>query len=52
MDAARIGSITPWLKTAHLAEAFNVEVAPHFLMELHASRSSHGPVETLQICLM
>lgn len=37
VDAARIGGITPWLKVAHLAEAFNVAVAPHFLMELHVS---------------
>jgi L-alanine-DL-glutamate epimerase-like enolase superfamily enzyme len=36
-DASRIGGITPWLKTAHLAEAFNVAVSPHFLMELHVS---------------
>ncbi|MGR4000328.1 MAG: mandelate racemase/muconate lactonizing enzyme family protein [Alphaproteobacteria bacterium] len=35
VDAARIGGITPWLKVAHLAEAFNVSVCPHFLMELH-----------------
>jgi L-alanine-DL-glutamate epimerase-like enolase superfamily enzyme len=35
VDVARIGGITPWLKTAHLAEAFNVAVCPHFLMELH-----------------
>ena len=37
VDVARIGGITPWLKVAHLAEAFNVKVAPHFLMELHVS---------------
>ncbi|MEO1249586.1 MAG: mandelate racemase/muconate lactonizing enzyme family protein [Pseudomonadota bacterium] len=37
VDVARIGGITPWLKVAHLAEAFNVPVCPHFLMELHAS---------------
>ncbi len=37
VDVARIGGITPWLKAAHLAEAFNVAVAPHFLMELHVS---------------
>jgi len=37
VDVARIGGITPWLKVAHLAEAFNVAVAPHFLMELHVS---------------
>ena len=36
VDVARIGGITPWLKVAHLAEAFNVPVCPHFLMELHA----------------
>lgn len=34
-DVARIGGITPWLKVAHMAEAFNVMVCPHFLMELH-----------------
>lgn len=37
VDVARIGGITPWLKVAHLAEAFNVAVCPHFLMELHVS---------------
>jgi L-alanine-DL-glutamate epimerase-like enolase superfamily enzyme len=37
VDAARIGGITPWLKVAHLAEAYDVAVAPHFLMELHVS---------------
>ena len=36
-DAARIGGITPWLKAAHLAEAFNLSICPHFLMELHVS---------------
>jgi L-alanine-DL-glutamate epimerase-like enolase superfamily enzyme len=36
-DVARIGGITPWLKTAHLAESFNVAVCPHFLMELHVA---------------
>ncbi|MDX6702829.1 MAG: hypothetical protein QOF26_3055 [Baekduia sp.] len=37
VDVARVGGITPWLKVAHLAETFNVSVAPHFLMELHVS---------------
>ena len=37
VDVARIGGITPWLKTAHMCEAFNVSVCPHFLMELHVS---------------
>lgn len=42
-DVARIGGITPWLKTAHLAEAFNVKVAPHFLMEVHVSLCAAVP---------
>ena len=37
VDAARVGGITPWLKTAHTAETFNLPVCPHFLMELHVS---------------
>lgn len=36
-DVARIGGITPWLKVAHLAEAHNLHICPHFLMELHVS---------------
>ncbi|MDT1060998.1 mandelate racemase/muconate lactonizing enzyme family protein [Paracoccus sp. CPCC 101403] len=36
-DVARIGGITPWLKVAHLAEAHNLMICPHFLMELHVS---------------
>jgi L-alanine-DL-glutamate epimerase-like enolase superfamily enzyme len=43
VDCARIGGITPWLKVAHLAEAFNVPVCPHFLMELHVSLSAAVP---------
>lgn len=43
VDVARIGGITPWLKVAHLAEAFNVDVCPHFLMELHVSLSAAVP---------
>ncbi len=42
-DVARIGGITPWLKVAHLAEAFGVPAAPHFLMELHVSLSAAVP---------
>ncbi|MEP3437302.1 MAG: mandelate racemase/muconate lactonizing enzyme family protein [Hoeflea sp.] len=37
VDAGRIGGITPWLKVAHAAEAFDIPVCPHFLMELHVS---------------
>lgn len=43
VDVARIGGITPWLKTAHLAESFNVAVCPHFLMELHVSLCAAVP---------
>jgi len=38
-DVARVGGITPWLKIAHLCEAYDVELAPHFLMELHVNIS-------------
>jgi L-alanine-DL-glutamate epimerase-like enolase superfamily enzyme len=43
VDVARIGGITPWLKVAHLAEAFDVAVCPHFLMELHVSLAAAVP---------
>ena len=36
-DVGRIGGITPWLKVAHAAEAFDIPICPHFLMELHVS---------------
>jgi L-alanine-DL-glutamate epimerase-like enolase superfamily enzyme len=42
-DVARIGGITPWIKVAHLAEAFDVPVCPHFLMELHVSLCAAAP---------
>jgi L-alanine-DL-glutamate epimerase-like enolase superfamily enzyme len=43
VDVARIGGITPWLKVAHMAEACNLTVAPHFLMELHVSLCGAAP---------
>jgi len=43
VDVARVGGITPWLKVAHLAECHNLAVAPHFLMELHASLTAAAP---------
>ena len=43
MDVARIGGITPWLKVAHLAEAYNLPVCPHFLMELHVALAAAVP---------
>ena len=43
VDAGRIGGITPWLKVAHMAEAFNIAVCPHFLMELHVGLCAAVP---------
>lgn len=43
VDVARVGGITPWLKVAHMAEAQNISVCPHFLMELHVSLSCAVP---------
>jgi L-alanine-DL-glutamate epimerase-like enolase superfamily enzyme len=43
VDVARIGGITPWLKVAHAAEAFDMPVCPHFLMELHVSLACAAP---------
>ena len=43
VDVARIGRTTPWLKTAHLAEKFNVPVCPHFLKELHVALCCAAP---------
>jgi L-alanine-DL-glutamate epimerase-like enolase superfamily enzyme len=34
-DACRCGGITEWLKIAHLADCHNMQVSPHFVMELH-----------------
>ena len=42
-DVARVGGITPWLKVAHMAEAFSLPICPHFLMELHVSLCAAVP---------
>ena len=34
-DVVRCGGITEWLKIAHLAQAANLPMAPHFVAELH-----------------
>jgi len=34
-DACRCGGITEWLKIAHMADCFGMQVSPHFVMELH-----------------
>jgi L-alanine-DL-glutamate epimerase-like enolase superfamily enzyme len=33
-DVARVGGITPFLKIAHLAEAYGIPTAPHLVLEL------------------
>jgi L-alanine-DL-glutamate epimerase-like enolase superfamily enzyme len=43
VDVARVGGITAWLKVAHAAEAFDMPVCPHFLMELHVSLACAVP---------
>jgi L-alanine-DL-glutamate epimerase-like enolase superfamily enzyme len=45
-DVARIGGVTPWLKVAHVAEAFNAPICPHFLMELHVALCAAVPNAT------
>ena len=34
-DACRCGGITEWLKVAHMADCYCMQVSPHFVMELH-----------------
>jgi L-alanine-DL-glutamate epimerase-like enolase superfamily enzyme len=34
-DCCRCGGITEWLKIAHMADCHNMQVSPHFVMELH-----------------
>ena len=46
VDVARIGGITPWLKTAYLAETFNMQVCPHYLMEIHVALCAAVPNST------
>ena len=42
-DAPRIGGITPYLKLAGLAEHRNLQVAPHFVMEIHVHLAAAYP---------
>ena len=36
-DVVRCGGITEWLKIAHLAAVYNLQMAPHFMVDLHVS---------------
>ncbi|HZE30245.1 MAG TPA: enolase C-terminal domain-like protein [Actinoallomurus sp.] len=43
-DAPRIGSITPFLKLAAYAENKQLEIAPHFAMEIHLHFAAAYPI--------
>ena len=45
-DAPRIGGITPYLRLAALADAKNLDLAPHFVMELHLHLAATYPRST------
>jgi L-alanine-DL-glutamate epimerase-like enolase superfamily enzyme len=34
-DVGRVGGVTEWLKVAHMAQAFNLPVAPHAYQLIH-----------------
>ncbi|WP_084653367.1 L-talarate/galactarate dehydratase [Nocardioides insulae] len=44
-DAPRIGGITQFLKLAAYAEAKQLEIAPHFAMEIHLHLAAAYPIE-------
>ena len=43
IDLARVGGITPWLKVAGMAEAFNLPVVSHVIPEIHAHLVAAAP---------
>ncbi|MDT0277561.1 L-talarate/galactarate dehydratase [Blastococcus goldschmidtiae] len=45
-DAPRVGGITPYLKIAALAEHAHLQMAPHFVMELHVHLAAAYPSES------
>ncbi|HEY5978707.1 MAG TPA: mandelate racemase/muconate lactonizing enzyme family protein [Microlunatus sp.] len=44
-DAPRIGGITQFLKLSALAESKQLEIAPHFAMEIHCHLAAAYPIE-------
>ncbi len=42
-DVPRVGGITPYLKIAALADHAHLQVAPHFVMELHVHLAAAYP---------
>ena len=47
IDLLRVGGITPWMKVAGMAEAFNLPVVSHLLPEIHVSLIAAVPNATL-----
>ncbi|WP_246080019.1 L-talarate/galactarate dehydratase [Nonomuraea mesophila] len=45
-DAPRVGGITPYLKVAALADHAGLQVAPHFVMEIHVHLAAAHPSES------
>ncbi len=43
IDLARVGGVTPWLKVAGTAEAFNLPVVSHVIPEIHAHLVAAAP---------
>ncbi len=43
IDLARVGGVTPWLKVAGMAEAFNLPVVSHVIPEIHAHLVAAAP---------
>jgi L-talarate/galactarate dehydratase len=43
IDLARVGGVTPWLKVAGMAEAFNLPVVSHVIPEIHTHLVAAAP---------
>ncbi|MCO6389570.1 enolase [Aliihoeflea aestuarii] len=44
-DAPRVGGITPFLRIMALADQFNLQITPHFVMEIHVHLMAAYPRE-------
>lgn len=42
-DVGRVGGVTEWMRVAGLAAAYNLHLAPHYLMELHLQLAAAVP---------
>ena len=47
IDLLRVGGITPWMKVAGMAEAFNLPVVSHLLPEIHVHLVAAAPNATV-----